>query len=59
MKITSEFDGSLIDFRANRLQFSTDRSSRVSPGMTFSGSIKNNFFMSNMYLDCGLDSRLV
>ena len=36
-----------------------DRSSRVSPGLPFSASIKNNSFMSNVYLDCGLDSRLV
>ena len=28
-------------------------------GMTFSASIKQNFLMSNMYLDCGLDSRVV
>ena len=33
-------------------------SSCVSLGMTSSASIKNNFFTSNMYLECGLDSRI-
>ena len=57
MKITSdEFDGSLIDFRAN--QSILNRSSCVSLGMTSSALIKNNFFMSNMYLECGLDNRI-
>ena len=36
-----------------------NRSSSVSPGMTFSGLISNNLLMSNMYLDCGLDGRLI
>ena len=31
--------------------------SLASPGINFSISINNNFFMSNMYLDCGLDCR--
>ena len=29
------------------------------PGINFSTSINNNLFMSNMYLDCRLDCRLV
>ena len=57
MKITSdEFDGSLIDFQANRSIL--NGSSCLSLGMTSSASIKNNFFTSNMYLECGLDSRI-
>ena len=34
-------------------------SSCVSPGINVSTSINNNFFMSNMNLVCGLDSRIV
>ena len=33
--------------------------SLASVGKNFSASINNNFSMSNMYLDCGLDCRLV
>ena len=31
----------------------------ASSGINFSASIIYNFFVSNMYLDCGLDCRLV
>ena len=33
--------------------------SLASTRLNFSASINNNFFMSHMYLDCGLDCRLV
>ena len=46
MKITSdEFDGSLSGKSIAIL----NRSPHVSPEMTFSASIQNNFFVSNMY----------
>ena len=58
MKVTSdEINGSLIDF--GQIDRILNGSSCVSPGMTSSTSIKNNSFMLNMNLDCGLDSRLV
>ena len=33
--------------------------SLASPGINFSASINNNFFMSNMHLHCGLNCILV